>query len=53
MTRTENGHEKIPTELEKVLAVVATWKARAKALGIAAADVHEMEHLFITERKLE
>ena len=39
--------------IQKVLAVVATWKARAKALGIAAADVHEMEHLFITERKLE
>lgn len=35
--------------IEKVLGVVATWKARAKALHIALADVEEMEHLFITE----
>ncbi|UUM22222.1 type II toxin-antitoxin system HipA family toxin [Mycoavidus sp. SF9855] len=35
--------------IQKVFAVVATWKVRAKALGIAAADVHEMEHLFITD----
>ncbi|WP_436567502.1 type II toxin-antitoxin system HipA family toxin [Janthinobacterium sp. HLX7-2] len=35
--------------IQNVLVVVATWKVRAKALHIAAADVHEMEHLFITE----
>jgi len=35
--------------IEKVLAVVATWKARARALHIAIADVEEMEHLFVTK----
>lgn len=35
--------------IEEVLAVVATWKDRAKGLHIALADVTEMEHLFITE----
>jgi serine/threonine-protein kinase HipA len=35
--------------IEEVLAVVATWRARAKALHISIADVEEMEDLFITE----
>ena len=35
--------------IEKVLAVIVTWRARAKALHISMADVEEMEHLFITE----
>lgn len=35
--------------IEKVLGVVVTWRARAKALHISQADVEEMEHLFITE----
>lgn len=35
--------------IEKVLGVVVTWRARAKALHISLADVEEMEHLFITE----
>ncbi len=33
--------------IEKVLSVVSTWKSRAKALGITAADALEMENLFI------
>jgi serine/threonine-protein kinase HipA len=37
------------TILDEVLAVVATWKTRAKALGIARADIEDMEHLFITD----
>lgn len=37
--------------VRQMLAVVATWKVRAKALGIAAADIHEMDSLFITEIK--
>jgi serine/threonine-protein kinase HipA len=36
------------TIVAEVLAVVATWKARAKALHISMADVEEMEDLFIT-----
>jgi serine/threonine-protein kinase HipA len=35
--------------IEKVLAVIVTWRVRAKALHISIADVEEMEHLFITE----
>ena len=35
--------------IQQVLDVVATWKARAKSLGIAAADVREMEHLFVSQ----
>lgn len=35
--------------VEKVLGVVVTWPARAKALHISMADVEDMEHLFITE----
>lgn len=35
--------------VEQVLGVVATWKARAKTLHIALADVDELDHLFITE----
>ena len=35
--------------IEKVVSVVATWKTRAKALHIAAADVDEMEDLIVTK----
>lgn len=35
--------------INDVLGVVAKWKARAKALHIALADVDEMEDLFITK----
>jgi len=35
--------------IENVLSVVATWRARAKAMHIALADVEEMDHLFITK----
>ncbi len=41
------SHVKASSLIQKVLTVTARWKARAKALGIAAADVHEMENLFI------
>lgn len=35
--------------VHEVLAVVASWKARARALHISAADITEMEDLFITD----
>lgn len=35
--------------IEHVLSIVATWRARAKAMHISLADIEEMEHLFITE----
>lgn len=34
--------------IDQVLAVVRTWRTRAKALHISLADVEEMAHLFIT-----
>jgi serine/threonine-protein kinase HipA len=35
--------------IDRVLAVVATWRERARALRVSAADIDEMEHLFITD----
>lgn len=35
--------------IDGVLAVVATWRERARALRVSAADIDEMEHLFITD----
>jgi serine/threonine-protein kinase HipA len=35
--------------VEEVLAVVSSWKSRARALHISRADIEEMEDLFITD----
>ena len=42
--------EEASSLMDQVLAVVSTWKVHAKSLGISAADVHEMESLFIIEK---
>jgi serine/threonine-protein kinase HipA len=34
--------------IDEVLAVVATWRSRARALHISLADIEEMDELFIT-----
>jgi hypothetical protein len=34
----------------EVLAVIATWRARASKAHISVADIEEMGHLFITSQ---
>lgn len=39
-----------PRTFGEVLAVIATWRARASKAHISVADIEEMGHLFITSQ---
>ncbi|CAN5873090.1 type II toxin-antitoxin system HipA family toxin [soil metagenome] len=43
------SHADALTLIQKLLAIVAKWENHAKSLGIAAADRHELDSLFITK----